>query len=107
MLHRLITRNALLLTDRNGIDIGGVGTIGQSHPGASSPFNHPLDQKVGPVGSFIFDHRLERIQPLPGLLGIFIHLLCHHSGLSNALSCLSLATIEPSPRNKRRNGTGR
>ena len=56
----------------DGVDVGGVGRIGQVGTGAAGLVHQVLDQEMGAFHALGFDYRRQGIQPFTGFLGIGI-----------------------------------
>ena len=76
-LHGPVPGEALLLLDRDRIEVGGVGAVGQVGPGAPRLVDEPLQQEVGALHPLLLQHGLEGVQPLLCFLGVDIGLLIH------------------------------
>ena len=73
-----IAGQALLLVRRDGVDVGGVRAVRQVGARAARLVDQPLEQEMRPLRTFVLQHRIERVQPLPRFLGVcvvsFVHL---------------------------------
>ncbi len=81
-LHEQIARHERLFCLGNRVPVGGRNGVGQSGTRLRHARGQPLQQKVGPIYTFVFQHVLEGIKPLAGFLGFFIVQfsgICHRS----------------------------
>ena len=65
-LQRVVAVAALFQMRRNGVQIGGLGLIGNVYAGAPRVVDQPLDEEMGALAAFQIDHRIQRIHPLAG-----------------------------------------
>ena len=64
---RRVSGGVALARFRNGVEVGGVGRVGEVGAGAARFRDEVLDEEVGARDPVAFQHRLERLQPLLGL----------------------------------------
>ncbi|MCY1374298.1 hypothetical protein D9M69_616330 [compost metagenome] len=70
MLELMVARAARLRIEREGVEVGGVGAERQVDAGAMGALDQPLDQVMCALRPLVRDHRLKRIQPFGGFLGV-------------------------------------
>ena len=72
MLDLVITGRGSLLVGRDGVDVFGIGRVGDVDAGAMTQLDQSFDQVMGPFRPFLLDDGFEGIKPLPGFLSIRI-----------------------------------
>ncbi len=70
VLDGVVARRDDLAVGRNGIDVFGIGTVGLVDAGQAAEFDQALDEKVRALRAFLFDYRLEGVQPFAGFLAV-------------------------------------
>lgn len=73
-----------MLLDRDGIDIGRIGAVGQVGPGAPGLIDEALQQEVRALDALVLQHGLQGIEPFLGLLGIDVGLVAHGPSLQRS-----------------------
>ena len=76
-LQRQIARKGLLGLDRDGVQIGGVGAVGQIGARAPGLVDQAFEQEMGALDALVLQHGLERVEPFLSLLRIDIGLMGH------------------------------
>ena len=67
-----ITGRVLLAVRRNGVDVGGLGRVGQVDTGASRLVDQTFEQIMTAFDALYFNHRIEGVEPLLGFLRVVV-----------------------------------
>ena len=72
LLNKEVARRSLLLGRLDGVDVAGGGR--KRHVDAALPgvFEQLLEQEMGPLGAFLFDHGGQCVHPLSRFMGICV-----------------------------------
>ena len=70
VFHARVTRQARLLLDRDGVDVGRGVSKRQVHAADARTVDEPLDQVMGALGPVSLEHRIQCRQPFASLLRV-------------------------------------
>ena len=79
--HRAIAGKRILLGQRDGVQVGGIGAVGEVGARPAGLVDQFFEQKMRPIGAFVFEYAVQGLQPFLSFLGIEIRFRCHEPEL--------------------------